>query len=173
MNGSQLALKIEQLLGREQLVGRRGRMAMQLEHGHLAVIVRITHLYFQEKAIQLRLGEAVNAFLLDWVLGGQHHERLRQRQRRALYCHLIFLHGFEQGGLRFGGGAVDLIGQQDLAEDRPLAQNKLAGFAVENIGAGHIGRQQVGSELQPLIVNTQDMGEDLRKRRFGNAGHAF
>jgi hypothetical protein len=30
-----------------------------------------------------------------------------------------FLHGFQQGGLRFGRRAVDLVGQHDVGKQRP------------------------------------------------------
>ena len=32
---------------------------------------------------------------------------------------LVFLHGLEQGGLGFGRGAVDFVGQHDVGKDRP------------------------------------------------------
>ena len=36
----------------------------------------------------------------------------------AVTADLTFLHGFEQGALRLGGGPVDLVGQQYLCEQR-------------------------------------------------------
>jgi len=34
--------------------------------------------------------------------------------------HLPLLHRLEEGALHLGGGAVDLVGEDDLREDRPL-----------------------------------------------------
>ena len=52
---------------------------MQLEHLHFALVFRIAHLHAKQETIELSLGQAVDALLFDWVLRGQHHERLRQR----------------------------------------------------------------------------------------------
>ncbi len=111
--------------------------------------------------------------MLDGVLGRQHHERLRQRQRGPLDRNLVFLHGLEQGGLRFGRGAVHLVGQQHLAEDRPLAEDEIIAFAVENIGPGDVGGEQVGGELEPLVLRAQDAGKRLGQGGLGDAGHAL
>ena len=70
-------------------------------------------------------------------------------------------------------GAVDFVGQQYLAKDRPLAQHEFVGLAVENIRTGHVGREQVRRELQPLILHAEDVGEGLRQRGFGDAGHSL
>ena len=48
-----------------------------------------------EEAVELGLGQAVDAFLLDRVLGRQDHEWLGQRQSRALDGDLVLLHRFE------------------------------------------------------------------------------
>jgi hypothetical protein len=39
---------------------------------------------------------------------------------------VVLLHGFEQGGLGLGRGAVDLVGEQQVAEDRALDESELA-----------------------------------------------
>jgi hypothetical protein len=64
------------------------------------------------------------------------------------------LHAFEQGGLGFGGGAVDFIGQHDVRKDRTGLKAKCA-FAAgrtialfgDNIGAHDIGWHQIGRKL--------------------------
>jgi hypothetical protein len=53
---------------------------------------------------------------LDGVLGGQHEERGLQRVPLAGDGHALLGHGLEQGALRLGRGAVDLVGQQDVGE---------------------------------------------------------
>ena len=133
----------------------------------------IAHRHPQQEAVELRLRQPIDAFLLDRVLRRQHQERLRQRQRRPLDRDLEFLHRFQQGGLRLGRGAVDLVGEQHLAEDRSLAQDELVGLAVEDVGAGDVARQQVRRELDALVLAAEDAGERLGERRLGDAGDAF
>ena len=91
----------------------------------------------------------------------------------AIDRHLVLLHRFQQRRLRLGRGAVDLVGEQHLREDRPLAQDELVRVAVEDRRAGHVGRQQVGRELDALVLAAEQPGEDLRERRLGDARHAF
>ena len=41
-------------------------------------------------------------------------------------CDRLFLHRFEQGGLRLGRSPIDLIGEDDVTEDGPLLKLKIA-----------------------------------------------
>ena len=59
--------------------------------------------------------------MLDGVLGGDDQKRLGQRMRVAVHRHLALVHRLQQRGLRFGSGAVDFIGQQDIRKHRPAA----------------------------------------------------
>ena len=63
--------------------------------------------------------------VLDRILGGDHQERLRQRIRMRVHRDLAFIHGLEQRGLSLGGGAVDLIREQDVGENRFTLELKL------------------------------------------------
>jgi hypothetical protein len=38
---------------------------------------------------------------------------------------LAFLHGLQEGGLGLGRGAVDLVGEQQVGEDRALLEGEL------------------------------------------------
>jgi hypothetical protein len=73
----------------------------------------------EEEAVELGLGERVGALLLEGVLRRHHEEGLRERVAHTPHRHGPLLHRFEQRGLRLGRGAVDLVGQQHLREDRP------------------------------------------------------
>ena len=55
----------------------------------------------------------------------------------------------------------------------PLRRTNSFCLAVEDVGAGHVGRQQVGRELDALILHAEDAGEGLGQRGLGDAGHAF
>ena len=71
--------------------------------------------------------------ITDRVLSGQYEEGLRQMIGRGTYGDVVFLHGLEQRRLRLRRGAVDLVGQEHLGEDRPLReiQPAMAGGDVE------------------------------------------
>ena len=63
-------------------------------------------------------GKRIGAFLFDGVLRGQDEERLFEGVTVVADGDLLFLHRFEQGALHLGGGAVDLVGQNEVGEDR-------------------------------------------------------
>ena len=119
------------------------------------VAVGVLDLDKKHEAIQLRLRQRVGALLLDGVLRGKHKEWFRQRHDAAGHGNVMLLHGLKQGGLRLGRGAVDFVGQNDVGEDRPLDELELApalGGLLQNVGAGDVGRHQVGCELDAAEV---------------------
>ncbi len=63
--------------------------------------------------------------MLDRVLGGDHEEWLGQRVRMRIHSDLALVHGLEQRRLGLRSGAVDLVGQQDVGEDRSPLELKL------------------------------------------------
>ncbi len=101
----------------------------------------VTHLDPNQKSVELRFGQPVNALLFDRVLSGHHHKRKLERKRVPIHRHLIFLHGFQERGLRFGRCPVDLIGQEDLCKDRPFPEYEIVCVPVEDRGSRHIGGQ--------------------------------
>ena len=82
------------------------------------LLLRIVDDNFQHEAVELRFGQRVGAFLLDGVLRGHHQERLFQLVRGFADGDLAFLHGFEQGALHLGRGAVYFIRQDEVGENR-------------------------------------------------------
>ena len=88
------------------------------EHGALGIEVRVADVDLEEEAVELGFRERVGALLLDGVLGGEHVEGARQGVVGAADGDPAFLHGLQQGGLGAWAGAVDLVGHQQLAEDR-------------------------------------------------------
>ena len=71
-------------------------------------------------------GKGIGALLLDRVLGRQHEERVGQAVALPTDGDLAFLHRFQERGLGLGRGAVDLVGQDDVREDRPAQELELA-----------------------------------------------
>ena len=90
--------------------------------------------------------------------------------------HLLFLHGFEERGLRFRRGAVDFIGQEQIGEDRAgLKIEHLLAVAVilHHRRADHIGGHQVGRELNSRILQRDGLRERAHQQRLADARHAF
>jgi hypothetical protein len=69
-------------------------------------------------------------------------KRLRQLVRLAGDGHFPLLHGLQQGRLRLGRRAVDLVGQHDIGEDRPADELERPflrlGVALDDVGPGDI-----------------------------------
>ncbi|MOA15089.1 hypothetical protein D3C78_1352290 [compost metagenome] len=75
--------------------------------------------------------------------------------------------------MHLGRGAVDLVGQHQVVEDRPLLEHEAGGFRAVDLGAGDVRRQQVGGELDAMEVGLQAGGQILDRLGLGQAGRAF
>ena len=115
-----------------------------------SVVAGIADQHLEHKAVHLGFGQGIGALGLDRVLGGQHQERVGHHEGLAPDGHLVLLHHFEQGALHLGRGAVDLIGQQQVGEDRAERGVELAGLLVVDARADQVGGDQVGGELDAL-----------------------
>ncbi len=118
---------------------------------------------------------AASVFLLDWVLGGQHHEEVREFVGLTRNSDLALLHGLEQRCLYLGWGSVDLIGQDEVPEYGTLLKLEfpLAAFTVINLRAGHIRWQQVRRELNPAEIGLNHFGKAVDGPGFGQTGKAL
>ena len=94
---------------------------------------------------------------------------VRQLAGLALDGHLPLLHRFQQRALGLGRGAVDLVGQDQLGEDR--AGMKHEGFALAFVDgrAKDVGRQQVAGELNALVLQAQTAGQGVGQGGFAHA----
>ena len=133
----------------------------------------IAQLQPQQEAVQLRLRQGEGAFQLDGVLGGQHHERPRQRHGIAVHGHLALLHGLQQGALGARRGPVDLVGQQDLGEDRAGTELEGLLLLVEERDSGDVAGQQVGRELDAPEAAAQGPGQALGQGGLADARHVL
>ena len=110
------------------------------------------HQELKEKSVELRFGQRIGAFELDRILRRQNHEWRLENMRFAEHGHLLFFHRFEHRGLGFRRGAIDLVGQHDVSEDRTFLELKLAptvGFG-EHFRADDVRRHQVRRKLNAL-----------------------
>ena len=72
-----------------------------------------------------------------------------------------------------GGRAVDLVGEQDVREDRPGAEPDVPARGVEHRRAGDVRRQQVGRELHASRPPPSARGDGAGQRRLAGAGHVL
>ena len=107
-------------------------------------------------------------------MGREDEERTFERVRAAGRGDVILLHRLQQRGLRLRRRAVDLVGQQDLSEDRTLdeTQAAMACFLVQHFGAGDIGRHQIRRELNPFERQIQNLRQRLNQKRLRQPGDA-
>lgn len=108
---------------------------------------------------------------MDWILGGDDEEGLRQWMGVSFNTDLIFLHGFQQRALGLGGCAVDFIGQHHLVENGAGMKGKGIGLTIEDHGAQDIGGQQIAGELDSLVTQSQQFGQGMRQGGFTDTGN--
>jgi hypothetical protein len=98
-------------------------------HQYLALgrRIRVAQADSHQKSIELRFRQAVGTDLLVRILCRDDKERLGQRMGDPIDADLTLLHGLEQRALRLGTGAIDLIGQQQLGENRSTPKLKFVG----------------------------------------------
>ena len=111
--------------------------------------------------------------VLDGVLRGQHHKRIRQRVGVVVDGNLRFVHRFEQGRLRFRRGAVDFVGHNDVREHRPGLELEILSHVVEHADADHVAGKQIGSELNSLERAVEGARNGMRQGGFAHARHVF
>ena len=127
----------------------------------------------EQEAVELRLGQRIDALLLDRILGRDDHEAVGQPVGLAVDGDRALLHRLEQGRLGLGRGAVDLVGEQQLAEDRAAGQGELAGLEVEQVGAEDVARHQVRGELDAAEIEPEHPREALGEEGLGRARRPF
>ncbi len=87
--------------------------------------------------------------------------------------HAILLHDLQQRGVRLGRRAVDLVGQQQLREDRAGPKAKLLRLHVEDRRAGDVRGHQVGGELDAAELAAQHAAQRAHEERLAQARHAL
>ena len=135
--------------------------------------VREADFHVHQEAVELRFGQRIGAFLLDRVLRGHHQEQRRQLVCAAPDADLALAHGFEQGRLNLGRGAVDFVRQHQVVEDRALLEHETAGFRAIDFRTGDVGGQQVGGELDAMELCFDAFGKFFDGLGLGQARRAL
>ncbi len=87
--------------------------------------------------------------------------------------HLSLLHHLEQGRLHLGRSAVDLVGEQEVAEDRTEVGLEVGLVRAEHARPDEVARDEVGRELHALERAAEHGGRGLDRERLREAGHAL
>jgi hypothetical protein len=106
-------------------------------------------------------------------LRGQDQEWLRQGQRLPVDRYLPVPHRLEQRGLRARTRAIDLVGQQHMAEDRAAAQRELRAALVVHGDPEQIARQQIARELHARHLGPDRLCQGAGQRGLADARHVF
>ncbi len=75
--------------------------------------------------------------------------------------------------MHLGRRAIDFVGQEDAGDDRPGAHVEGAGGGPVDLGAGQIGGEQVGRELDAAKREVERLGQGADGPGLGQAGHAL
>ena len=82
----------------------------------------------------------------------------------------VLLHGLEQRGLRLWRGAVDLVGEDDVREHRPLhvLEHSAPGRVIflEQLGARDVRRHEVRRELDAVEREIERLRQRLNQQRL-------
>src|SRR5262249_11929514 len=130
----------------------------------------------EEKAVELRFGQRVSALEFNRVLRREHEERIGQLAGRAEQRHGALLHGFEQGRLSLRRGAVDLVGEQQVGEDRARVELHRAAAVMiflKDVRAQDVARHQVWRELHAAELQVEQSAEGLDQRRLPDSRQSF
>ena len=93
--------------------------------------------------------------------------------RLAADRHLPLLHHLEQRGLHLRGCAVDLVGEQEVAQHRAELGIERAGVRAIDARADEIGGHEVGGELHPAEGPAEHLRGGLDRQRLGEPGDAL
>src|SRR5215211_7078272 len=111
--------------------------------------------------------------MLQRVLGRDHEQRLGERMARSIDRDRSFLEGLEESRLRSGRRSVYLVDEDDVGEQRAGDELESLGGAVEDVGSGDIGREQIRGGLDPLERPPDRAGESARQHRLAYPGDVF
>src|SRR5581483_10970799 len=100
----------------------------------------------------------------------EHEEWHRQRAGLSAHGHRSLLHRLEERALRLRRGAVYLVGEHEVCEQRSWLVPELA---VAVLLRDHVGADDVGRELDACEAEVQGLPEGADEHRLAETGHAL
>src|SRR5207244_10142953 len=82
-------------------------------------------------------------------------------------------HRLEQRGLRLRRSAIDLVGEEQIRENRPGTEFEVGGALVEDRRTRHVAGHQVGCELDAGEAHRRGLRERPRNQRFRKPWKVF
>ena len=87
--------------------------------------------------------------------------------------HLVLLHRLEQRALHLRRRPIDLVREDQVAEDRTVLGAKFPVLGTVDHGAHDVGGQHVGGELEALEFQRNRARQCLQGERLRETGHAL
>ena len=139
------------------------------------------HLYLEEEPVELRRWKRVGARQVERILCCDDEKQVVEQVGLVVDRHLFLRHRFEHGRLHLWGGAVDLVGQDDVREHGAAPKCEAARFHVEDVCAGNVAWKQVRRELDATergnaggaVSFCERIAERAGKRRLAGARIVF
>ena len=148
-------------------VGRQPGGLAGIVHGddaHFAFVGDGLKRALEKEAVHLRGGKLKGPQMVQRILRGDAEKELSEGVAFVFHCHLLFRHGLQESGLHAGGGAVDLIHQDDGGKDRPGVEG-----VVHVVVPGEVGGQEVRRALDAAKLSQRHVAA-ARVCGSGNAG---
>lgn len=163
--------KGKKVIGRDDgAKGQSGAPAAALQDLDLVLTGRIADGDADHEAVGLRLGELLCAGGAERILRRHDDEGLRDGVGLAVDREAPFLHDLKERGLCLRGGAVDLIGEEEIRHRAAGDVAKAAGGFVIHGKSRDIRGQDIGGELHTLVVKPERAGEGDGHGRLAHAG---
>ena len=134
---------------------------------------RIAERQLDHEPVELRIRQKLCAACADRVLRCDDDERIRHRMRDSVDGDVALLHRFEQRGLRAARGAVQLVRQKEIAQDRAGLVDHLPGRFVVEREPDDVAREHIGRELHAVILQSERFRERKRHGGFADAGNVL
>ena len=164
------------LYGGQVLPGHQGNQVVQgvaalpvQHHGGFVLRAGVAHGQPHHKPVHLAVGEQLSARRAGRVLGGDDRKGLWQGVAHPVHRDLSFLHGLQKGRLGAGSGAVQLVGEEQIAQHRTGLIAHSPGGVRHGI-ARHVGGQNVRGKLHAAAAQAQHAGKGQRHGGLPHAG---
>ena len=166
---------LDDILGRDNLV-RLGHTRTREVHTHdiaLLLALRVGNFSLQHKTVDLCLRKWIGSLLLQWVLGCQYEEWLRQLVGVVANGNLTLLHSLQQGRLHLCRRTVNLIRQYEVCKYRALLYGEVLSLLRVDQCTHNVGRKQVGGKLNTREIGIDSLCQSSDSQRLRQARHTL